>query len=104
MKVMVTQNVETDSDITNGARDTIGDIILHPDEPLLPDTNTVELVHILAYILVKLNRTRVTQLEGLQQSVIPVQPTSKSFTITVTVKGKPESHGQTPTIPDDCCI
>ena len=32
MKVMVTTNVETDLDITNGARGTIVDIILHPDE------------------------------------------------------------------------
>ena len=36
MKVMVTQNVETDSDITNGARGTIVDMrLLHPDEPLI---------------------------------------------------------------------
>ena len=33
MKVMVTQNVETDLDITNGARGKIVDIVLHPDEP-----------------------------------------------------------------------
>ncbi|KIK14205.1 hypothetical protein PISMIDRAFT_17458 [Pisolithus microcarpus 441] len=33
MLVMVTQNVETDLDITNGARGAIVDIVLHADEP-----------------------------------------------------------------------
>ena len=33
MKVMVTNNVETDLDITDGVRGEIVDIILHPDEP-----------------------------------------------------------------------
>ena len=32
-KVVVTRNVETDSDITNGARATIVGLLLHPDEP-----------------------------------------------------------------------
>ena len=92
MKVMVTQNVETDLDITNGARGTIIDIILDKDEPPLPNTNIVELVHLPAYILVQLDRTRVTQLAGLPPCVIPVAPTSKSFTITVMVDGKPQNH------------
>ena len=33
MKVMVTQNVETDLDITNGAQGTIVGTTLHPDKP-----------------------------------------------------------------------
>ncbi|KZV59034.1 hypothetical protein PENSPDRAFT_564141, partial [Peniophora sp. CONT] len=33
MKVMVTTNVETDFDITNGARGTLVDIVLNPKEP-----------------------------------------------------------------------
>ena len=33
MKVLVTNNIETDLDITNGARGEIIDIILQPDEP-----------------------------------------------------------------------
>lgn len=33
MKTMVTMNVETDLDITNGARGTIVDIILDQNEP-----------------------------------------------------------------------
>ncbi|KAG1836487.1 hypothetical protein F4604DRAFT_1519928, partial [Suillus subluteus] len=58
MKVMVTQNIETDLDITNGARGTIVDIILHPDEPPISNESSVTLKHLPAYILVKLNRTR----------------------------------------------
>ncbi|EKM53756.1 uncharacterized protein PHACADRAFT_63613, partial [Phanerochaete carnosa HHB-10118-sp] len=59
MKVMVTSNVETDLDITNGARGVITDIILHPDEPPIdPSAPIVKLQHLPAYILVKLNQTR----------------------------------------------
>lgn len=89
---MVTQNVETDLNITNSAHGTIVDIILHPDKPPLPNTNIVDLVHLLSYILVKLDRTGVTQLEGLQPSVIPVEPASKSFTIAVPVEAKPQNR------------
>ena len=32
-EVVVTWNVETDSDVTNGARATIIGLLLHPDEP-----------------------------------------------------------------------
>ena len=37
MKVMVTENLETDLDVTNGARGEIVGVVLHPDEPPLPD-------------------------------------------------------------------
>jgi hypothetical protein len=33
IKVMVTNNIETDLDITNGTHGEIIDIILHPNEP-----------------------------------------------------------------------
>jgi hypothetical protein len=52
----------------------------------------VELVHLPAYILVQLDQTCVTQLEGLPPCIIPVRPVSKSFTITVMVDGKPQNH------------
>ncbi|KAI6130701.1 hypothetical protein EDD16DRAFT_1429020, partial [Pisolithus croceorrhizus] len=57
--VMVTQNVETDLDITNGARGTVIDIILHADEPPLTITNGIVFLHHLpAFLLVILQRTR----------------------------------------------
>jgi hypothetical protein len=43
MKVMVTANIETDLDVTNGARGEIVGIILHPDEPPLSNDSIVTL-------------------------------------------------------------
>jgi hypothetical protein len=57
MKVLVTDNVETDLDVTNGAWGEIFDIILHPDKPPPSDKPTVYLKYVPSYILVKLNRT-----------------------------------------------
>ncbi|KAG6806254.1 hypothetical protein H0H92_012056, partial [Tricholoma furcatifolium] len=92
MKVMVTQNVKTDLNITNGARGEIVDIILHPEESTISNDNIVELTHIPAYILVKLSRTHATKLEGLEPSVIPVEPSLKTFTINIMVQGKSQSR------------
>ena len=88
MQVMVTTNVDTDLDIANGARGEITDIILHPDEPPLPDAPVVKLTRLPAYLLVKLKRTRATQLEGLEECVIPVEPIAMKFQIKVKIKGK----------------
>jgi hypothetical protein len=89
---MVTQNVKTDLDITNGAHSTIVDIVLDKDEPPLPDENIVNIVYLPSYILVQFDRTCVTQLKGLPPCVIPVTPASKSFTITMMVNRKPQNH------------
>ncbi|KIK13899.1 hypothetical protein PISMIDRAFT_17663 [Pisolithus microcarpus 441] len=82
MRVMVTQNVETDLDITNGACGVILDIFLHPQEPPLPaDASEHHLQFIPTYILVKLTRTRTSHLPGLEASVIPVEPVMKTYSI-----------------------
>jgi len=81
MKVMVTMNVEMDLNITNIARGTIVDIILHPDEEYSKDKQEVVLKHVPLYILVKLDRTRATPLKGLEEEVIPVEPAMKSMQI-----------------------
>jgi hypothetical protein len=85
MKVMVTQNVETDLNITNGAHSTTVDIVLDKDEPPPPDENIVNIVYLPSYILIQLDRTHITQLKGLPPCVIPIAPASKSFTITMMV-------------------
>src|SRR5271170_6891262 len=46
MRVMVTRNIETDLDITNGARGEITEIVLHPDEPLIGKQAVVELKYL----------------------------------------------------------
>ena len=80
MKVLVTNNVETDLDVTNGAW---GTIVLHPDEPPLGDEPIVHLKYLPSYILVKLSRTRGSKLEGLDDAVIPVEVESSSMRIHV---------------------
>ena len=75
MKVMVTQNIETDLDITNGARGEIIDIILNPDEPVNDEKPSIrKLEKMPLYFLVKLEHTRATPLWGLPPNVIPIQP------------------------------
>ena len=82
MKVMVTTNVATDLDITNGARGEIVDIVLHPDEPpFSKHAPVVTLKHLPAFILVKLHRTRASGLDGLDDAVIPIQPASQRIRV-----------------------
>lgn len=88
MKVMVTTNVETDLDITNGARGTVVGIVLHEAEPPIGDGDVIHLQHQPAYILVKLDRTRATRLAGLEDQVIPIEPIAQSFDIRTKVNGK----------------
>ena len=83
---MVTCNVETDLDITNGARGEIVDIILHPDESPLEDGPVVKLKYLPLYLLVKLARTKASRLPGLEENIIPVEVAIQWFQIKV--KGK----------------
>jgi hypothetical protein len=87
MRVMVTENVETDLDITNGACGEIVGIILHEDELPIAQGAVVKLRYLPAYILVKLSRTKASKLAGLDDCVIPVEPTSTTYRMTMTTKG-----------------
>lgn len=69
---MVTKNIETDLDVTNGARGEIVDIILDSDEPPISNEPVITLKCLPAYILIKMAHTRVTQLEGLEEGIIPL--------------------------------
>ena len=85
----MTNNIETDLDITNGARGENIDINLHPDEPPIDaKAAIVRLRYMPAYLLVKLSRTRATRLEGLDECVLPVEPVSTNYRIKVPVNGK----------------
>ena len=83
MKVMVTQNVETNFDITNEARGTIVGIKLHPDERMVSKRTSqyMELQHLPLYILVELQQTRATQLTGLEECIIPIEPRTQTFQV-----------------------
>ena len=86
MKVMVTDNIETDLDITNGARGEIVDIVLHPDEPPINKGEAIiRLKYLPSYLLVKLTRTRATRLEGLDDCIIPIEPVFTTYHIKVSV-------------------
>src|SRR5882762_9281874 len=84
---MVTENIETDLDVTNGARGEIVDIILHPDEPPLSSEPIVTLKHLPSYVLIKMQRTRATQLDGLSEGIIPVEVATCNFQIKVHTTG-----------------
>ena len=85
LRVLVTLNINTDLDIANGAKGTIVDIVLHPDEEI-DNKNPVELKYIPAYILVRLDQTCATKFPGLDEGVIPIEPALKSFSISYSVK------------------
>ena len=57
----------------------IVDFVLHLDEPPIGDEPVVHLKCMPAYILVKLSRTRVSTLEGLDTGVIPIEPTMTTY-------------------------
>lgn len=89
LKVMVTLNVKTDIDVTNGARGVIVGIKLDPNEPPFEVSSpVVTLTRLPAYILVKLDRTRASTLPGLDEGVIPIVPASKSYNIMMSVVQK----------------
>ncbi|QRV95124.1 Helitron helicase-like domain at N-terminus [Ceratobasidium sp. AG-Ba] len=87
LKIMVTLNVDTNIDVTNGARGEIVGIKLDPNEPRFSDEDSVvSLQRLPAYILVKLNRTRAATLPGLEDGVIPIIPACKSYSLTLPIR------------------
>jgi ATP-dependent exoDNAse (exonuclease V) alpha subunit len=88
MKVMITENLETDLDITNGAQGHICGIALHQNEPPLDDNVVVHLKHLPMFVLVKLDRTRASPLPGLEDGVIPIEPREIGMKFTVQDNGE----------------
>ncbi len=83
-KVLVTQNIETDLDIANGTRGTIVDIILDEREPPREHgKDIIDLKYPPVYILVKLKKTRLKQLPGLEAGVIPIRPIVQKMRVNV---------------------
>ncbi|GJE99317.1 hypothetical protein PsYK624_155710 [Phanerochaete sordida] len=88
MKVLVTSNIQTDLDLANGSRGEIVDIVLHPDEPAGDGGSVVQLKHMPICILVRMERTKASQLNGLEPGVVPVQPVERRMTIKLRRAGK----------------
>jgi hypothetical protein len=79
MKVMVTFNVQTDLDVSNGARGEIVDIMLDEHEPDLPSESIISLTYPPLYVLVRLTRTKASALEGLPQGIIPITAIERTY-------------------------
>ena len=81
MKVLVTYNVETNLDITNGARGTITNIVFDIRENLDHTASIQRLQYLPKYILVHMDWTKVCKLSGLPDNVIPIEPMSMRMDI-----------------------
>ncbi|THH04463.1 hypothetical protein EW146_g10168 [Bondarzewia mesenterica] len=81
MKIMVTTNLSTEIDITNGARGEITQIVLHPNEPTPRNESVIHLRHLPLYILAKMQRTRAATLSSLDAQVIPIEPSIQTWRI-----------------------
>jgi hypothetical protein len=103
MKAMVTNNIETDLDVANGARGEIVDIILHPDEPALGNEPIMKLTKLPAYILIKMERTRATTLEGLEENVIPVDDSIQDQSRNISRKNR-FTYSSSPPVSNDTSI
>ena len=89
MKVMVTYNIKTDPDIAKGARGEIVQVILNDHEmKISPSQSIVQLDFPSVYILIKILSSKVTQLDGLEENVIPLVPLEWTFSIVEGSKNK----------------
>ena len=96
---MVTLNIEAEMDVANGTRGKIVDIVLNPDEdPIPPNVPKVRLKKMPAYVLVKLNNTRLRQLPNLPPQVSPIEPNAVKFSITVQNTSRTDTRRQFPII------
>ncbi len=84
MKAMVTVNIAMESDLANGTRGTIEDLILNPQEqPPQPDEdNIINLMYPPALILFwPLNQENVPTFEGLGAGLLPIVPLEVTFPV-----------------------
>ena len=84
MKAMVVLNVATEADIANGTRGTIHDIILDPREPPTEqgENGAIVLKYPPAAIIFKPDGKCNIQFDGLDEGLVPILPTKKTFSIT----------------------
>jgi hypothetical protein len=86
-QVLVTQNIDVDIDVTNGARGEVVGVVLDPDEEDIDeDATIVELRKMPKCVLVKMTRTRAERLEGLEDGVIPIEPRTMPILVNVRLR------------------
>ena len=82
MKTMVLQNIVTHANLANSLHRIITDIILHPEENIIPDANNkVYLQHPPVAILFSLFEGGNIQIPGLPKGVIPILPSCDTFSL-----------------------
>ena len=82
MKVMVLQNIATHVNLTNSSRGIITDIILNPDEDVVPNAkNKVYLKYPPAAILFSPFSGSNIQIPGLPKGIIPIFPSHNTFSL-----------------------
>lgn len=76
-------------------------LICHPDERSLSGNNgTMVLQRLPLFILVEMDRTRTSKLTNPEESVIPIQPVTRTFCIKIKENGEELIR----IISDDNCI
>ena len=81
MKVMILMNISTDSDLANGSRGIIEDIILDPREIEHARSSSISLRYPPAVILFRPLFGRKRKFPGLPDGIIPIFPTRRRFRI-----------------------
>jgi len=95
MDVMITSNVSTDLDVASGARGNTVKIILDAREEITSKSSQVmELHYPTTYVLVRMIRTKVDELDGLESGVLPITPPTKTFSVTTARGNKITVTGQ----------
>ncbi|KAH9913591.1 uncharacterized protein B0H18DRAFT_888000 [Fomitopsis serialis] len=69
--------------LSHCVRGEITKIVLHPDNPPVPDVAVVPLTRPPAYIVVRLERTKLATLDGLDECEIPIETVEQTFNIEV---------------------
>lgn len=83
MQVMITTNVETELDMSNGSRGTVERIIFDRRENLAAKNDAiVRLSFPPECVLVKLDRQTGIQIPGLEKNVVPIVPFERRYVIT----------------------
>jgi len=100
MKAMITVNVETDLEIANGSRGQVVGIVLNKEESFFSaNEGIIYLTKLPAYLLVKMKTTKIPQLPGLEEGVIPLTFIKCSFNISVGNEKKTVKRKQMPLTP-----
>ena len=80
MKAMVTMNISTETDLANGSRGVVEDIILDPREKIdVNHATTIQLQYPPAAVLFKPLFSRKHKFPGLPEGTVPIFPTKKKF-------------------------